>query len=131
MADEIPPPAPAVPEPVQTHPGDILQVTDQAHPAFPAILLVWEVRGAHVEARLQSSRDQEHPPVRVKPGQFAIVGAAALLVSHRCSTTPARDAPGPRGRAPRSAAQALRLRPAARELGLQRLDLGGSRWGWR
>lgn len=80
MPDELPPPAPATPEPVQPHPGDIVQVTDQGHASFPAILLVWEVRGAHVEGRIQSSRDQEHPPVRMKPGQFAIVGAAALLV---------------------------------------------------
>lgn len=79
MADEIPPPAPAAPEVVQCHPGDIAQVTDQAHAAFPAILLVHEVRGAHVEARAQGSRLEEAPPVRMKPGQFAVVGAAALL----------------------------------------------------
>lgn len=79
MPDEMPPPAPAAPESVQVHPGDIAQVTDQAHPAFPAILLVWEVRGAHVEARMQGSRTEDTPPVRLKPGQLAIVGAAALL----------------------------------------------------
>lgn len=79
MADEIPPPAPAVPEPVQPHPGDIIQVTDQGHAAFPAILLVHEVRAAHVEGRIQAGRLEETPPIRMKPGQFAVVGAAALL----------------------------------------------------
>jgi hypothetical protein len=79
MSDETILLAPAAPEPSQVHPGDIAQVIDQAHPAFPAILLVWEVRGAHVEARIQGSRTEDTPPVRMKPGQFAVVGAAALL----------------------------------------------------
>lgn len=64
---------------VQPHPGDIVQVTDQAHQDFPAILLVHEVRAAHVEGRIQRARGAETPPVRMKPGQFAIVGAAYLL----------------------------------------------------
>jgi hypothetical protein len=70
---------PATPEVVAPHPGDIIQVTDQTHAAFPAILLVHEVRAAHVEGRAQGSRTEETPPVRLKPGQFAIVGAAFLL----------------------------------------------------
>lgn len=79
MVEQTPPPVPATPEPPQPHPGDIVQVTDQAHAAFPAILLVHEVRAAHIEARVQAGRLEEMPPLRMKPGQFAIVGAAALL----------------------------------------------------
>lgn len=78
MADEQRLETPAV-VPLQPHPGDIVQVTDQAHASFPAILLVWEVRAAHVEGRIQGSRTEEPPPVRMKPGQFVIVGAAYLL----------------------------------------------------
>jgi hypothetical protein len=64
----------------QTHPGDIIQVTDKAHGGFPAILLVHEVRAAHVEARQQYPLDlPQGAPVRLKPGQFVVVGAAHLL----------------------------------------------------
>lgn len=78
MADDKALEAPAI-EPVQPHPGDIVQVTDQGHESFPAILLVHEVRAAHVEGRIQGARTDETPPVRMKPGQFVIVGAAYLL----------------------------------------------------
>jgi hypothetical protein len=77
------------------HPGDIVQVTDPAHPWKGLILLVEATHGWGIHGQLQApGRLGDKPGTvnvvagdnstvtwveRFKPGQFAVCGAAAIM----------------------------------------------------
>ncbi len=66
-------------------PGDIVQITDEAHPWYPAVLVVGEVKAWGVQACVivPESNDGTKPPVqmwnRLRTGSFAKVGAAEVV----------------------------------------------------
>lgn len=65
-------------------PGDIVQVTDETHPWFPALLIVSEVKVWGVQAGCLVPRSNVENDVatawnRLKTGSFERVGAAVIL----------------------------------------------------
>jgi len=80
---EIPPAtAPATEEETLTvHPGDVVQITDQKNKAFGCLLIVEACHGWGVGATMHWTDgtrlwESYH---RLKPDQFAVVGAAAVV----------------------------------------------------
>jgi hypothetical protein len=90
-----------VPDPAETlivHPGDIIQITDSAHELQRALLIVHETHAWGVGAMVQALRGGELQEAyqRIKPGTFAVVGAALLLpedvtAARRASVEHARE----------------------------------------
>lgn len=76
-------PAPAAPTIV--HPGDVIQITDQADKWFPAILVVDEVKGWGVQAYLYVAHNDGTPAgqafYRLKHGKFALTGGRAIVAT--------------------------------------------------
>lgn len=65
--------------------GDLVQITDEAHPWFPAVLVVSEVRTWGVQACVIVPQSNVQPPScaqmwnRLRTGAFVRVGAAAVV----------------------------------------------------
>lgn len=66
---------------IAVHPGDLVQIIDKADARFGAILLVQEARRWGVGGIMQALQGQQlvESYQRVKPAQFAVVGAAAVM----------------------------------------------------
>lgn len=83
MADTEPAPASEESETLVVHPGDVIQITDQKHVGVGCFLLVegcykWGIGATlHWLNSNQSGAMQSYH--RLRPGQFAVVGAAAIL----------------------------------------------------
>lgn len=75
------PAAPAAEDTVTVHPGDILQITDSKHPGLGCVLIAEGCHKWGVGATLRwfaGERTME-AYIRLKPGQFSVTGAAAVL----------------------------------------------------
>lgn len=81
------PDAPAPAETLVVHPGDVIQITDQADKWFRAILVVDEVKGWGVQAFAiipHNDRPAEDAYYRVQHGKFAVIsGPGGVEVATR------------------------------------------------
>lgn len=82
MPEDTPATEPATEEETLTvHPGDVVQITDQKHAAFGCLLIVEQCHSWGLGATMHWADktrlwESYH---RLKPGQFALVGAAAIV----------------------------------------------------
>ncbi len=62
-----------------SHPGDLIQITDEKHPTFPAVMVVLEARAWGVATVPPLAAGVASRESRLKPEQFVTVGALHLM----------------------------------------------------